>query len=418
MRGGVAAARTRPGPAPAAGPARSEPHPLLVAAGLAAGPAIVLGMARFAYGLLLPGMRADLHWSFAQAGAINTANAAGYFAGAMVTPAVSARIGRRAAFVGGAVAVVATLVATAAMSDFATLMTLRVVAGIGGALVFINGMDLCAWLGRGHSSTRAAVLVGLFVAGGGLGIVVSGVVLPPILGLGGRGGWRVGWLAMALLSIAGLVPVWWASGRVGAPPVPRRRHSAGWPARRFVPSLAGYLLFGLGYISYITFVVALLVHEGMGSVVVGAFWVVLGLASIVSVPLWGRAIGRLHGGRGPALVLAVVTAGAALPLLGGGAPVALLSALVFGGAFLAVVTAFTAVAREALPQAQWGPAIAGLTAAFALGQCAGPVLTGALSDAGGVRAGLGVSAGLLTLGALVALLQRRPDAARPGAGGR
>ena len=420
MRGGAAAATRRPatpGPAPAPGPARPAPHPLLVAAGLAAGPGVVLGMARFAYGLLLPGMRADLHWSFAQAGAINTANAFGYLAGAMVTPAVSARIGRRAAFVGGTVAVVVTLLATAPASGFAALMALRVLAGVAGALVFITGMDLTAWLGRGHSSTRAAVLLGVYVAGGGLGIVLSGLAVPPILGLAGpSAGWRLGWLALALLSVAALAVAGWAARQVDAPAVARRGQSAGWPARRFVPSLASYLLFGLGYISYITFVVALLVREGMGSLVVGAFWVVLGLASILCVPLWGRALGRLQGGAGPALVLAVVSVGAAMPLLGGGAPVALLSALVFGGAFLAVVTAVTAVAREALPAAQWGPAIAALTAAFALGQCAGPVLTGLLSDlAGGVRSGLGLSAGLIGLAALIALAQHGPDPARaPG----
>ncbi len=100
-------------------------------------------------------------------------------------------------------------------------------------------------------------------------------------------------------------------------------------------------------------------------------------------------------------------------MLGGGALTAYASALVFGGAFLAVVTAFTAVARAALPPAQWGPAIAALTAAFALGQCAGPLLTGVLSDAGGVRAGLGLSAAVLGLGALVSLAQRGPDH-RPG----
>jgi len=42
------------------------------ALGLALGPAVAL--ARFAYGLLLPSMRSDLSWSFAQAGAMNTAN--------------------------------------------------------------------------------------------------------------------------------------------------------------------------------------------------------------------------------------------------------------------------------------------------------------------------------------------------------
>ena len=36
------------------------------------------GLARFAYGLLLPAMRADLDWNYTQAGWINTANAIGY----------------------------------------------------------------------------------------------------------------------------------------------------------------------------------------------------------------------------------------------------------------------------------------------------------------------------------------------------
>ncbi|MGH3182126.1 MAG: YbfB/YjiJ family MFS transporter, partial [Streptosporangiaceae bacterium] len=58
---------------------------VLVAAGLALGPVVVIGLARFAYSLLLPAMRADLHWSFAQAGAMNTANALGYLVGAIGT---------------------------------------------------------------------------------------------------------------------------------------------------------------------------------------------------------------------------------------------------------------------------------------------------------------------------------------------
>jgi predicted MFS family arabinose efflux permease len=387
-------------------------HPLLVAAGLAAGPVVVLGIARFAYGLLLPGMRADLHWSFAQAGAINTANALGYLAGAMITPWVTARAGRGVAFLGGMAVVVAALLATGLASGFGALLALRVLAGVAGALVFIGGMDLAAWLGHGRSSTRAAVLLGVYVGGGGLGIVLSGMVVPPILALAGpRAGWRIGWLALAVLSLAGLLAARWAAGMVAAPPMARRGEGAGWPARRFAPSIVAYTLFGVGYISYITFVVALLVHQGMSSVLVGSFWVLLGVASLLSVPLWGRALGRLRGGRGPALVLAVVSVGAALPLLGGGAVTAMASALIFGGAFLAVVTAFAAVVRNALPAPQWGPAIAALTAVFAFGQCAGPVLTGLLSDvAGGVRAGLGLSAAVLALAALISLAQDRPAA--------
>src|SRR6516225_9351193 len=45
---------------------------------LALGTASALGLARFAYGLILPAMRSELGWSLAQAGALTTANAVGY----------------------------------------------------------------------------------------------------------------------------------------------------------------------------------------------------------------------------------------------------------------------------------------------------------------------------------------------------
>ena len=43
--------------------ARSAPSTLIVAAALALGAAVSLGLARFSYALLLPPMRSDLGWS-------------------------------------------------------------------------------------------------------------------------------------------------------------------------------------------------------------------------------------------------------------------------------------------------------------------------------------------------------------------
>ena len=66
---------------------------LALAAALSMGAAISLGITRFAYGVLLPTMRADLSWSYTLAGAMNTANALGYLMGAMVTPPLLKRHG-------------------------------------------------------------------------------------------------------------------------------------------------------------------------------------------------------------------------------------------------------------------------------------------------------------------------------------
>ena len=71
---------------------------LRIAIGLSLGAALSLGLARFAYGLLLPPMRADLGWSYALAGAMNTSNAAGYLLGALVTPALLRRFDEHVEF--------------------------------------------------------------------------------------------------------------------------------------------------------------------------------------------------------------------------------------------------------------------------------------------------------------------------------
>jgi MFS family permease len=130
------------------------------------GPLVALGLARFAYALLLPPMRADLHWSLATAGAMNTANAAGYLAGAVVAVPLSRRTGTRQAFLAGLVIAAGSLLATAASGDTVTLAVLRLVAGTAAGVTFVTGAALVAELGSGCSPRRAAWLLGGYFAGG------------------------------------------------------------------------------------------------------------------------------------------------------------------------------------------------------------------------------------------------------------
>src|SRR5438876_914979 len=72
---------------------RAARHPLLVACALSLGPSIGNGFGRFAYALILPAMKADLAWTYTQAGWINTANAIGYLVGALLSLRLIARVG-------------------------------------------------------------------------------------------------------------------------------------------------------------------------------------------------------------------------------------------------------------------------------------------------------------------------------------
>jgi predicted MFS family arabinose efflux permease len=381
---------------------------LLLAAGLAAGPLAGVGLARFAYGLLLPPMRADLEWSYAQAGAMNTANALGYLLGALVSIWFIHRFGGRVALLGGLLATALALLACATTGHFAALLALRALAGVSGAVVFVAATGLAAAVGARRTPAQAAVLVGLSMSGAGTGIVLSGVTVGPLLGqLSADIGWRWGWLVLGMMAVLALWPAHAASRRI--PPAPpsseqdsqrRRQH------RRLGATTLSYGLFGAGYIAYMTFIVALLSAAGASAVAIIGFWTVLGSAAAVATVAWGPILGRATGGRGLALLLVLGTVAAGLPLVADSTPAAYVSGMLAGASFMPVVGAVTAIARRTLPPAELAAAIGGLTVAFALGQTAGPVMAGLLSDAGGVRAGLALSVALLSLGALVALAQR------------
>jgi predicted MFS family arabinose efflux permease len=371
------------------------------ALGLAAGPLVAMGMARFAYALLLPPMRTDLHWTYTEAGAMNTANAVGYLAGAIGSAWLVSHVRLRLLFLVGIVLTAASVLACAATTSFALLAALRLLGGVCGAITFVTGAALVMHAGTGLPARRATLMLGIYVAGGGLGIAVSGFLLPPLLV---AAGWQIGWLALGLVSVVALLPAALVARSVGDTAQAAITVGAPWPWRRLAALAASYGLFGLGYVGYTTFIVALL-QPSLGAGGVAVFWVVLGLVGAASTVAWGPLLGWFRGGRSLTVLLGMIAVGAAIPVVADGQAAAIASAVLFGGGFLATAAAVTVVVRQAAPPYAWGPAVGAITTVFALGQCVGPVLTGALSDQTGVRAGMALSAVLLAVGALVALAQ-------------
>ena len=394
--------------------------PLWVAAGLALGPLVGLGLARFAYAQLLPAMRADLGWSYAEAGGMSTANALGYLIGAALAAPIADRLGGKRVFVGGLLLAAVSLLATAAARDFAVLLALRLVGGVAGAATFVAGGGLAAAAGAGGGPRRIALMLGLYFCGPGAGIVLSAPLLPALLRDAGGHDWPRGWLALGCLALLAGVAALAAVSRAVEPERRRGGAPGGWSARFLLPTFAAYALFGIGYIAYMTFIIAYLRAHGFAASATVLFWMAIGLAAMAG-PLWTPILARLRGGHGVLAVMTVQTVGAALPLAGDGTLTLLLSAVTFGSSLPAIGVAVTALGRRAAPPAAWTAVIGAMTVAFGIGQCIGPVLAGRLSDGpGGIRAGLLLSAAILALGAAAGALQREPAARHPtgGAGAR
>lgn len=367
---------------------------------LSLGGAVALGFARFAYALLLPVMRADLNWSFTLSGGMNAANALGYLVGALSATTLIRRLGLRRVFQAGMLVTALALLLCSLTGASVPLLLLRFLAGVSGALVFVSGGGLAALAARAHPA-RSSVLLGVFYGGSGIGIILSALFLPPLLSVGWRGAWvalgvaSLVCLALTLRTLARL------PDRAGAPPAGHSHDSLkplGW-------ALAAYACFGVGYIAYMTFIVAFLRSVGAGQMVT-VFWALLGAAVVVNPFLWARLAAQARGARAMSVQMLTLAAGSALPLISTHPAALFLSGILFGLSFLAVVTFTTIITRRVLPEHAWARGIAAFTVIFAAGQVSGPLLTGVLADgAGGLRLGLGVSAGVLLLGALLALGQ-------------
>jgi predicted MFS family arabinose efflux permease len=179
------------------------------------------------------------------------------------------------------------------------------------------------------------------------------------------------------------------------------------PLRAMAAVLAGYALFGVGYIGYMTFVIALLREQGVGAGAITTFYALLGLAVVASARIWAGLLDRARGGGALALLNALLGLATVLPALTAAWPVVLGSGLLFGGVFLSVVASTTAFVRHNLPAAQWAAGISVFTVIFAAGQIVGPTVVGWIADGpGGLARGLLVSAAALWLGALLAWRQR------------
>jgi MFS family permease len=362
--------------------------------------------ARFAYALVLPAMRADLGWTWAQAGWLNTVNAAGYLAGAVLTRLLVVRLGNRRIFQAGMLVTALSILAAGLTRDLGLLSAARLLAGVSGAAVFICGGALAAnvWPERPSFATTSIVV---YIGAAGIGMVLSGAGIPLLLDARGDAVWPVVWQAMGAVSLAMALAAAWGATRIAEPGA-----AAGdgrWSAGPFAFQMLGYLMFAVGYIGYMTFVIALMRENGAGTGAVIATWSLLGLASLAAPFLWHGPFERWPGGRPMAAGLACLAVGALLALVLADGAWMPLSALLFGIGMFCVPASVTVLVKRGLPPRAWGSAMAVFTIVFGAGQVVGPVLTGWLADlSGSLRPGLGASVAVLALGAVLAMLQKEP----------
>ena len=315
--------------------------------------AAAMGIGRFAFTPVLPLMQEQLGLPLAGGAVLAAANYGGYLAGAL---ACTLRRPRPVLLIRtGLVAVAVLTTAMALVPGFPGWVVLRFAAGVASAAVFVGVSSLTVAAG-----SYAGVGAGIALAG--LLVLVVGQQAEPA---------TAAWLALGGLAAVLAATAWRPTS--AAPrargPQPTSRRAATATSRRLVLC---YGALGLGYILPATFLPAAARALTSDPAVFGWTWPVFGVAAAASTLAAGPLVRRQGPLRVWAGAQAVMAAGVLAPVVWAGLPAVAVSAVTVGGTFMVATLAAMQAAHERTPGAS--RLVAAMTAAFAVGQLAGPLL--------------------------------------------
>lgn len=368
---------------------------------LGLGVAIGNGFARFAYALLLPAMREQLHWSYSEAGWMNTANALGYIIGATSGFWLLSKTNPVKIFSYGIWLTIASVTLTAFNSHIAWLTSARLCSGVGAAWIFSCGGALVSL----HYQSKPNLLgtaTGVYFGGAGIGIVSSGILINPLMAEYGSTHWQIAWLLLGLASL--ILAAWPLKIAKSMDSLSTRSKGIAPNWHGLIPSLIAYFLFACGYIVYMTFIFAWLRNEGVSWRISTWIWATLGFSVSASPFVWRSALTSWN----PIVVLSasclVTLVGTLIPIYYNSNLALFASATIFGlGVFIAP-SAVTVLSRKVMASSQIAMAITLYTIVFSTGQAIGPVLAGWIADQRDLRIALAFGALLLFVAALTALI--------------
>lgn len=381
-----------------------------------------IGLARYAYTMLLPSMQTGLGLPYDRMGYIGTANFCGYLLSVLLAPRLIRRFKPRAVITSGLVLVTLALAAIGISHGFLLPLTLYFMVGMGTGFANIPTMALITYWFRSDTRGRAA---GLMIGGNGAAIVLAGVLVPFLNHTYGGNGWRAGWLILAALSLIvtllaarlvrnspaelGLEPL--GSAQPPSPELRIPRESSGDGALLVKLGLI-YLAFGATFMIYGTFIVTTMVREyGFSEARAGMYWSWAGFFSLFSGLVFGSISDRIGRKHGLALVYAVQTLAYLLAGLKPGIPGLILSIVLYGSAVFAIPAIMAAAVGDYLGLSRAAGAFATVTVFFAAGQTLGPALSGLIAKSTGSFSSAYLMAASITAAAMLfALLLPKPSA--------
>ncbi len=327
-----------------------------------------IGLARFAYTPLIPALIEAAWFEPSAVAYLGAANLAGYLAGALSAQWFAARVPSAVVLRAMMLLATATFFASAVPISFLWFFVWRFASGFtGGVLMVLAATTVLAYV----PPARRGLAGGAIFTGVGLGIAISGTLVPLLL----ERSLAETWLALGVLSLLLTAAAWGGWPRESLRPAAAQPVATpGGLPRASVPLkalYAEYTLCAVGFVPHMVFLVDFIARDlGHGVDIGSRYWVLFGLSATAGPVLAGYMADRIGFTHAVRLAfLAQAAAVAALTVWTG--TLGLVASSILIGAFVpGIVSLVLGRVLELAPpdgparKIAWGNA----TTAFALGQ--------------------------------------------------
>ncbi|OLS36158.1 MFS transporter [Bacillus sp. MRMR6] len=372
---------------------------------------VILAFARLSYGVILPFMKEGLQITYKQAGFLGTTTSLGYLGTLIFAGILASKWGGRRTILLGITIVTAGLTGLTFTPSYWFTILFMFILGVGTSFTFTPLISLLvSWF-----PAKKGLVIGLATSGAGIGILISGMVVPYLGTVYEVIGWRLSWGIFAASGIFVLIltfliiknpPLDLSSKQTAKSTSPVEIYKN----RNVV--IAGFIygIIGVTYLVQMIFIMSFMLDSGISTKLAGQLIAINGILSIFSGPIWGTISDRVGRRTSLIITLSLTVISMFIPVLN---PTALgfsLHIILLSSTFTGLFTLIQASSMDHVKPADMPLAFSYVTFYFAVGQLIGPALAGWLiEDLGGFKSAFLFSSIILAIGLFLAVKVKNPS---------
>ncbi|MBE6034738.1 MAG: YbfB/YjiJ family MFS transporter [Clostridiales bacterium] len=359
------------------------------------------GFARMAYGAVLPYMQASMELSNYQTGLIGTVMFLGYLLTVGLSGVLALRWGAKAVLLSGGFLVLAAMAGISASSQFWVICLFMFLSGAGSSLVFTPLMSIVI----GRFPQKRGMALGILLSGAGIGMLLSGFLIPVIIKQFPSMGWRAVWIFFAVISLIVLVIAFFILKNPDAVKKSQGDEKPQWLKNQELMKVAGlYFFLGVAYLIPNLYQTSFMLSTGYSNEAAGSIYAIAGIFSIVGGPIWGSISDKAGPQKTLLIAWCFAVLGDLLPILMTNTAGFVISSVIWGSSIGGLVTLIQVKGSEQVPAHYVSAAIGFISIFYAIGQALGPVIAGWIIDhMGGFMGAYGFGASIYFLGLLLTL---------------